>query len=59
MLIDLARPDMDGCHLVTQFRQIPAFAKTRIVAVTGHADQGHKILAMKAGFDKVLSNLLL
>ena len=54
MLIDLAMPDMDGCHLVGQCRQISAFAKTRIVAVTGHADQGHKTLAMKAGFDKVL-----
>jgi CheY-like chemotaxis protein len=54
MLLDLAMPDMDGCHLVGQFRQIPAFAKTRIVAVTGHANEGHKTLAMKAGFDKVL-----
>jgi uncharacterized protein YbcI len=47
-------PDMDGCHLVASFRQIPAFAQTQIVAITGHADQGHKSLAMKAGFDKVL-----
>jgi CheY-like chemotaxis protein/uncharacterized protein YbcI len=54
MLIDLAMPDMDGCHLVAQFRRIPAFAKTPIVAVTGHANEGHKTLAMKAGFDKVL-----
>ena len=54
MLIDLAMPDMDGCHLVGQFRQIPAFAQTQIVAVTGHANEGHRTLAMKAGFDKVL-----
>jgi len=54
MLIDLAMPDMDGCRLVTRFRQIPAFAQTNIVAITGHADQGHKTLALKAGFDKVL-----
>ena len=54
MLIDLAMPDMDGCRLVMQFRQIPAFAQTPIVAITGHADEGHKSLAMKAGFDKVL-----
>ena len=54
MLIDLAMPDMDGCRLVMRFRQIPAFAQTKIVAITGHADQGHKSLAMKAGFDKVL-----
>ena len=54
MLIDLAMPDMDGCRLVTQFRQMPAFSQTKIVAITGHVDQGHKTLAMKAGFDKVL-----
>ena len=54
MLVDLSMPDMDGCGLVTRFRQIPAFAQTQIVAVTGHADEGHKSLAMKAGFDKVL-----
>ena len=39
---------------LAQFRQIPAFAQTQIVAITGHADEGHKTLAMKAGFDKVL-----
>ncbi len=54
MLIDLAMPDMDGCRLVARFRQMPAFAQTNIVAVTGHTDQGHRTLAMKAGFDKVL-----
>ncbi|MHB8972882.1 MAG: Na-translocating system protein MpsC family protein [Pirellulaceae bacterium] len=54
MLIDLAMPQMDGCRLVTSFRQMPAFAHTKIVAITGHADQGHKTLAMKAGFDMVL-----
>jgi len=38
-------PDMDGCRLVAQFRQIPAFAQTPLVAVTGHADLGHKTMA--------------
>ncbi len=55
MLVDLAMPDMDGCCLVKQFREIPAFAHTRIVAVTGHADQGHRSLAMKAGFDSIFA----
>jgi CheY-like chemotaxis protein len=54
MLIDLAMPDMDGCELVKRFRQIAAFAHTKIVAVTGHADQGHKTFAIKSGFDAVL-----
>ena len=54
MLIDLAMPDMDGCVLVKRLRQMPAFAHTTLVAITGHADQGHKTLAMKAGFNAVL-----
>jgi len=54
MLVDLAMPDMDGCALVKSFRQTPVFAKTKIVAITGHADEGHKTLAMKSGFDTVL-----
>lgn len=54
MLVDLAMPDLDGCSLVKRFRQMPAFTHTRIVAVTGHADEGHKTLAIKAGCDAVL-----
>ena len=54
MLVDLAMPEVDGCHLVQRFRQIPTFARTRIVAVTGHADLGHKTMALNAGFDAVL-----
>jgi len=55
MLVDLVMPDMDGCRLVMRLRQIPAFAQTRIVAITGQKDEEHKALAMKAGFDLVLS----
>lgn len=54
MLIDLAMPDMDGCQLVKHFRRIPEFYHTKIVAITGHADEGHKTFALKAGFDAVL-----
>src|ERR1700730_6894940 len=54
MLVDLVMPDMDGCGLVIRLRQIPAFAHTKIVAITGQKDEEHKALAMKAGFDLVL-----
>jgi CheY-like chemotaxis protein/uncharacterized protein YbcI len=54
MLIDLAMPDMDGCSLVTLIRNAPAFAHTKLVAITGHADQGHKSLAIRSGFEMVL-----
>jgi CheY-like chemotaxis protein/uncharacterized protein YbcI len=54
MFVDLVMPDMDGFGLIMRFRQIPAFAQTRIVAITGHADEEHKSSAIKAGFDTVL-----
>jgi len=54
MLVDLVMPDMDGFGLAMRFRQIPTFAQTRIVAITGHADEEHKSSAVKAGFDTVL-----
>ncbi len=43
MFVDLAMPDLDGCSLVKQFRQLPAFTQTSIVAVTGHADEGTRL----------------
>ncbi len=54
MLIDLAMPEIDGCVLVQRFRQNPEFKGTRIAAITGHTDQGHKTMALKAGFDVVV-----
>jgi CheY-like chemotaxis protein/uncharacterized protein YbcI len=54
MLVDLLMPGMDGYGLVMRFRQIPAFAQTKIVAITGQKDEQHKSSAMKAGFDAVL-----
>jgi CheY-like chemotaxis protein len=54
MLIDLVMPSIDGCWLVERFRSNPAFAQTRIVAITGYSDEEHKSSAMKAGFDTVL-----
>src|SRR5581483_9840003 len=54
MLVDLVMPDLDGCGLVTRFRQFPAFTQTRIVAITGQKDDELKVAALKAGFDAVL-----
>lgn len=47
-------PDMNGCDLVMRLRQTPAFAHTKIVAITGLKDEGHKTLALKSGFDALL-----
>jgi CheY-like chemotaxis protein/uncharacterized protein YbcI len=54
MLVDLIMPDMDGCDLVMRLRQMPAFAHTDIVAITGLKDEQYKALALKAGCDSVL-----
>ncbi len=54
MLVDLVMPDVDGFDLVARLRQTPAFAQTKIVAVTGQKDDQHKVMAMKVGCDDVL-----
>lgn len=54
MLVDLLMPGMDGCTLVTRFRQIPDFTTTKIVAITGQKGDEYHALAMKAGCDLVL-----
>jgi len=54
VLVDLMMPGMDGCTLVTRFRQIPAFAEMKIVAITGQKGDEYHALAMKAGCDLVL-----
>lgn len=54
ILVDLLMPNMNGCELVNHLRQKPAFARTRMVAVTGLKDEGHKTLALKSGFDELI-----
>ncbi len=54
VLVDLLMPEMDGCTLVTRFRQLPGYEKVKIVAITGQKGEDHKALAMKAGCDLVL-----
>ena len=54
MFVDMLMPDMDGCSLVKQFRQMPNFTHTKIVAITGQKDNEHKAHAMRAGFDAYL-----
>jgi CheY-like chemotaxis protein len=54
MLVDLLMPGMDGCTLVSRCRQIPVFAQTKIVAITGQKGDEYHSLAMNAGCDLVL-----
>ncbi len=54
MLVDLVMPDIDGCDLVQRLRQVPDFARTHIVAITGLKENQYKTLAKEAGCDAVL-----
>jgi CheY-like chemotaxis protein len=54
MLIDLLMPGIGGCELVTRFREIPIFSRTRMVAITGQIVEEQESSAIKAGFDAVL-----
>jgi CheY-like chemotaxis protein len=54
MLVDLVMPEMDGCNLATRIRQLPDFAHTKLVAITGLKDKKFTDLALQAGFDLVL-----
>lgn len=54
ILVDLLMPDMNGCEFATRLRQNSSFAHTRMVAVTGLKDEGHKTLALKSGFDALV-----
>ena len=54
LLVDLVMPVMDGCLLAQTIRQMPIFAQTQLVAVTGYSDAEHAALAMKAGFSQLL-----
>ncbi len=54
ILVDLLMPGMDGCTLVSRLRQLPGFAGTKIVAITGQKGDEHRELAMNSGCDLVL-----
>lgn len=54
ILVDLLMPGMNGCDLAIRLRQLPDFAHTKIVAITGLKDEGHKTLAKNSGCDAVV-----
>ena len=42
ILVDLLMPGMDGCTLVSKFRQLPATSDAKIVAITGQKTDEYK-----------------
>ncbi len=53
-LVDLAMPKMDGCSMARQLRRQTRFNHTLLIAITGYADQAHRLLCDEAGFDHCL-----
>jgi CheY-like chemotaxis protein len=51
LLIDIAMPELDGFCLAKMVRQNPELKDILLIAVTGYADEAHRIAAMQAGFD--------
>lgn len=51
LLLDVSMPQLDGCELAERIRQEAGFKDALLIAVTGYADEAHRLLARKAGFD--------
>lgn len=51
LLLDLAMPAMDGYELARRVRRQARFEHTLLIAVTGYADEDHRLRCEKAGFD--------
>jgi CheY-like chemotaxis protein len=54
VLLDLAMPRLDGYAVARQLRERAEFRATRLVAVTGYADEAHRARSKEEGFDEFL-----
>lgn len=54
IFLDIGLPRLDGFGVARQLRLDPALAATRIIAVTGYAQERDREEAMKAGFDQYM-----
>lgn len=57
-LIDIGLPGIDGFQLAQHLRELPAFACTRLVALSGYASETDKARGAAAGFDSHLTKPL-
>jgi CheY-like chemotaxis protein len=54
LLLDVAMPGMDGFRLALAVRGQPCLDGALLVAITGYADDAHRQLGLRAGFDHYL-----
>ncbi len=55
ILMDLRMPILDGTAALLRLRSDPRFASTPIIALTAHALDEQRRLALAAGFDAVIA----
>ncbi len=55
ILLDVAMPRVDGCDVARTLRGQRRFDQTRIIAVSGYAEQLHREKCCEAGFDAFLA----
>lgn len=51
ILSDIGMPSMDGCELARNIRQRSDCSQVVLAAITGHAEEEDRRLAVEAGFD--------
>ena len=54
VLLDIAMPKVNGCQVARQLRLQTVTRNARLIAITGYADQAHRLLCRVAGFDDYL-----
>jgi CheY-like chemotaxis protein len=55
ILLDLRLPGITGTEAMQILRADPSFVNTPIVALTAHALDGERVLALDAGFDELIA----
>jgi CheY-like chemotaxis protein len=55
ILLDLRMPGMTGTEAMRILRADPSFVNTPVVALTAHALDGERRLALDAGFDELIA----
>lgn len=54
VFLDLGLPRMSGYEVARQMRHDPGLGNTRLIALTGHAQENDRKEAWEAGFDQYL-----
>jgi len=54
VLLDIGMPDLDGYSVAMRIRENSASKQPLLIAITGYADNAHRMRSKEAGFDDYL-----